>query len=282
MAVESYEVWRGVSDLVAAEVLTDTDSEFTCGTPFAIAGVAQISRTVNADSARVYYDNKGALVINGESAEEITIECAALPLEIRAKLMGLYYDAAKGALYEGGRKTVYFAIGYKTQKVSSDPAKSGDVYVWRLKGSFAEADQEHNTINDGTDSNGESLTYTGVFTNHKFTNKPDALGEPSPATSCVVDTTLGMADVSAFFDAVTTPDTLVASTAYELSIDAALGTTLTVKRGNTTLANGAAIYAGDHLKITCTGGTISVNGTAFISGDIHIVSGDVVVETTQT
>lgn len=282
MAVDSYEVWRGVSDLVAAEVITDTETEFVCGTPFPVAGLATISRTVNASSARVYYDNKGALVINGESAEEITIECAALPLDVRAKLMGLHYDENRGAIYEGGRKTVYYAIGYKTQKVSSDPEKSGDVYVWRLKGSFAESDQVHNTITDGTDSNGESLTYTGVFTNHKFVNKPDAMGDPSPATSTVVDTTLKLSDVSGFFDEVTTPDTLTAKTAYALTITAAAGTTVVVTRGGVALTAADPIYSGDHLTITCTGGTITVNGVAFASGNIQVVTGNVAVVSTAS
>lgn len=282
MAVDSYEVWRGVSDLVAAEVITDTEEEFKCGTPFAVAGLANISKAVNADSARVFYDNKSALIINGEAAEEITIDCSALPLDIRATLMGLSFDAERGAIYEGGRKTVYFAIGYKTQKESSDPSKAGAVYVWRLKGCFKESDQTHKTIDNGTDSNGETLTYSGVFTNHKFANKPDAMGDPSPATSCVVDTTLGLADVSGFFSEVTTPDTLVAKTAYALSITAAANTTVTVKRNGIALSEGDEIYAGDRLTITVTGGTVTVNGTGFISGDIHIVSGNVAVVSTAS
>lgn len=280
--VDSYEVWRGVSDLVAAEVLTDTEAELTYGEVFPVAGVAEIAKTVNADSARVFYDNKGALIINGEAAEEITITASALPLEIRAKLTGQYYDTDRGAIYEGGRKTRYFAIGYKTQKTSSDPAKSGNVFVWRLKGSFSLVDEDNKTIDNGTDSNGETLVYSGVFTNHKFANKPDELGDPSPATSCVVDTTLDKSDVSGFFSEVTTPDTLTAKTAYELTITAAENTTVSVKRNGIALATGAAIYAGDRLTITVTGGTVTVNSSAFISGDIHVVSGNTTVVSTAS
>lgn len=282
MAVDSYEVWRGVKDLVAAEVLTDTEAELTYGEVFPVAGTASISKTVNASSARVYYDNKAALVINGESAEEITIECSALPLDVLAKITGQYYDEQRGALYEGGRETRYFAIGYKTEKESSDPDKAGDVYVWRLKGAFAIPDETNNTKDDSTDSNGTTLVYSGVFTNHKFANKPDKNGDPQPATSCVCDTTLGKADVSGFFDEVTTPDTLTAKPAYELTITAAANTTVTVKRNGVALETGATIYNGDRLEISVTGGTITVNDSAFISGDIHVVRGNVTVVSTAT
>lgn len=279
---EKYEVWRGVSDLVAAEILVDTEAAFTVGTVFPIAGSATISKTVNSSNSPVYYDNGPRLMISSEGPETITIEASAVPLDVLATITGQHFDAARGALYGGGRDIRYFAIGYKAKKLSSDAAGNGDVYVWRLKGVFAIPDETHNTINDGTDSNGTSLTYTGVYTTHKFTNKPDANGEPSPATSVIVDTTMGLADVSAFFDTVTTPDTLAAKTAYKLTISQATGTTVTVKRGGATLANNANIFAGDHLTITVTGGTVKVNNVAFTSGDIHVVSGATTVASTAT
>lgn len=278
--LEKYEVWRGISDLVAAEVLVDTAAAFTTGAVFPIAGSASISKTVNSSNSPVYYDNGPRLMISSEGPETITIEASAVPLDVLAKITGQYYDDARGALYGGGREVRYFAIGYKAKKQSSEAAGNGDVYVWRLKGAFTIPDETHKTINDSTDSNGTTLTYSGIYTTHKFANKPDANGEPQPATSCIVDTTMGLADVEGFFDAVTTPDTLVAKTAYKLTISQAAGTTVTVKRGGVTLANNADIYAGDHLTITVTGGTVTVNSVAFTSGDIHVVAGATTVAST--
>ena len=79
---------------------------------------------------------------------------------------------------------------------------------------------------------------------------------------------------------VTTPDTLTGKTAYKLTITQDTGTVVTVKRGNQTLVNNADIYTGDQLTITVTGGTVAVNDSAFISGDIHIVSGNTAVVST--
>ena len=42
--------WRGIRGLVAAEVITDDASAFTCSTPFPIAGVAELTRTTDASS----------------------------------------------------------------------------------------------------------------------------------------------------------------------------------------------------------------------------------------
>lgn len=84
----------------------------------------------------------------------------------------------------------------------------------------------------------------------------------------------------------------VASTAalktYTLSISAGTGSTITVKRGSTTLSNGATITHGDVLTITFgTGegynlGTHTVNGTAFTSGGSHTVTGAVSVVSSAT
>lgn len=281
MSVEKYEVWRGVSDLVAAEIITDDDTGYVTDDVFPIAGAATITKTANSSTAPVYYDNKAALAIDGQGAETLTIDTSAIPLDVLAKLTGQYYDANKGAIYEGGRTPKYFAVGYKTQKVSSDNASSSDVYVWRLKCMFTIPNQTNNTKNDSTDSNGQQLTCTCLYTNHTFTNKPDPVtGAATSATAVTVDTTLGLANISGFFSTVKTPDNLTGSTAYTLSITAATGTGLNVKRGGVSLGNNTAIYAGDRLTITVLSGTITVNTQPFYSGDVHVVSGNTAVVST--
>ena len=75
---------------------------------------------------------------------------------------------------------------------------------------------------------------------------------------------------------------------YTLSISAGTGSTVTVKRGNTTLSNGATITHGDVLTITFApkaGYNINahtVNGSTFTSGNTHTVSGAVSVAATAT
>ena len=193
--------YRGVEGLVAAEILTDnnvTGEGYTVGEVFAIAGVAEISKAVEQSSEAHYYDNMAAIVIDAVGSDEITISASAIPLEVQAKITGQAYLSDKGALVEGEATRPYFALGYKTQKTNGD-----EIYVWRLKGKFQLGDETNVTKDDGTDANGQELTYTGINTTHKW-DANNAKG----AKALVVNATEGLADVSTFFDTVTTPDSL--------------------------------------------------------------------------
>lgn len=262
--------YRGVEGLVAAEVLTDDETNgYTTGTPFAVAGVAEIQRTTDSSSEAHYYDNIPAVVVSNNASDTVTISASALALDVVAKLTGQVYDTATGSLIEGPRTLKYFAIGYKTKKTNGD-----EVYVWRYKGTFNVPDTDNVTENDSTDANGQELVYTGIATTKKFTKTG------APAKALNVDVALNKADVSTFFTAVTTPDTLVAKPDYTLSITQAAGTTVTVKRNGVTITASDKIHAGDALTITVTGGTVTVDGVAFISGNVHIVTGDTAIVST--
>ena len=268
--------YRGVSDLVAAEVLTDDDDNgYTTGEVFAIAGVAEIAKATDSSNEAHYYDNMPAVVVSSTSADEVTLTVSAIPIDVLGKVTGQKYDDTTGALIEGPRDVKYFAIGYRTKKTNGNV-----MYVWRYKGTFNIPDQTNSTENDSTDANGQELVYTGISTTHKFTRNTDSQGNARGAKALVVDTAKNLADVSTFFDTVTTPDDLVGRTAYELTITQDTGTTVTVKRGTTVLETGAAIYAGDILKISVTGGTVTVNSNDWISGDMHVVAGNVAVVST--
>lgn len=272
--------YRGVEGLVAAEVLTDDDTHgYTTGPVFAIAGVAEISRTTDSSNDAHYYDNMPAVVITSTAADNVTINASAIPLDVVGALTGQYYDETTGALVEGPRDFKYFALGYQTKKTNGDI-----MYVWRYKGTFNIPDQTNTTENNSTDANGQEIVYTGISTTHKFTNNPDRNGNARGAKALIVDTGLELADVSAFFDSVTTPDDISTSvtTNYKLTIVQASNTTVTVKKGNTTLSNNASLTSGDVLTITVTGGTVEVNGQPFTSDGQFTVHSSVVVVSTAT
>lgn len=265
--------YRGVEGLVCAEVLSDDNGAdgYTTGDVFAIAGVAEISKTTDSTDEAHYYDNMPAVVISNTASDEITISASAIPMDVLATITGQVYDETTGALIEGPRTPKYFAIGYITKKTNGDL-----MYCWRLKGRFNLPDQTNVTEDDGTDANGQEIVYTGISTTHKFSKTGKG------AKALVVDVAKGLADVSNFFAAVTTPDTLEANTAYTLTITQAANTTVSVTRNGVALQTGATIYQGDALTISVTGGTETVNGTAWISGDTHNVTGNVAVVSTAS
>lgn len=273
--------WRGVSDLVAAPVITDTAAEYVTGDVFAIAGVATISKAANSSTEAHFYDNKPMIVISSQGADNITVNVSAIPLDVLAELTGQYYNENTGGMVEGERVPKYFALGYKTQKDNGDT-----VCVWRYKGRFNVPDQENNTITDGTDANGQELNFMGVSTVHKFVNNPDPVtGEARGAKAYNVNASLGLADLSTFFDTVTTPDDLTPASSYTLTFSANTGYTCTVTRRGVALATGADIYSGDELKIVGTGtnASVRVNGGVFPNGSIFVVgNADVTISVGST
>lgn len=197
--------WRGVADLVAAEVTGDdneTDGGYVTGAVFDVAPVSELGRTTETSSEPHYYDNVPAIVVSSTGSDEVTVNTAGIPLEVIAKITGQTYDETTGMLVEGVRETKYFALGYKTKKTNGE-----EVFVWRLKGTFNIPDSTHKTEDDGTDGEGQELTYTGISTTHKFTKT----GKVAKAIN--VDLGKDLADAKDFFKTVQTPDTIKAKTA---------------------------------------------------------------------
>lgn len=196
--------FRGVSDLVYAEVLTDDNDEesgYTTGKVKPLSPVAEIGKTTETSSEAKYYDNIPLIVINSEGADEIKIICAPPNLETLSDITGKYYDATKGAMIGAPRKVKYFAIGYKTKGTDGK-----ERYVWRFKGTFSIPDETSKTEDDGTDSENTELTFTGIYTTHKFTVGSEKL----PVKDLVVDERYDKANLSTYFTTVTTPETLKA------------------------------------------------------------------------
>ena len=195
---KTYFEYRGVSNAKYAEVTADDSTAYTTGTVKDFTGVAEISRSTDSSNEPHYYDNIPAIIISSTGSDEITINASGIPFDVLAEITGQYYDSAKGLLVEQERTPKYFAFGYETQKTDGTT-----VFVWRLKGSFSIPDTTSVTQDDGTDANGQEITYTGISTTHVFT----ATGKPAKAVN--VDTSVNVAmTATTFFASVQTPDSL--------------------------------------------------------------------------
>lgn len=197
--------YRGIEGLVYAEVTNDDNATgegkgYITGTVKSLAGIAELSRTTESSSEPHYYDNQPMIVINSTGSDEVTLTTSALPMDVLAEITGQTLDVATGMVIEGARDNKYFALGYKTKKTDGS-----EVFVWRLKGQFNIPDSTHATEDDGTDANGQELTYTGIATTHKFTKN----GKGAKAINVPADAAK-VADLDTFFDTVRTPDTVTA------------------------------------------------------------------------
>lgn len=202
--------YRGVEGLVIAEVTGDDNEEgggYTTGDVESLAPTAEVNKAVETSSETRYYDNQAMLNNSGEGSDTIGIICAGLPLKKLAWISGRSYDAETGALIEGPRATRYFAVGYKTKDTDGFFR-----YVWRYKGTFNVPDEAFKTEDAGTETSNTALTYTGIYTTHKFTkgvlSSDGKTWTPAPAKGLVVSDREGLANLTDFFKTVTTPDTL--------------------------------------------------------------------------
>lgn len=195
---KTYFEYRGVSNAVYAEITADTAENFTTGTVKDLTGVSEIGKTTDSANETHYYDNLPAIVIDSVGSDEITINTSGIPLDVLADITGQYYDQTTGMLVEQESTPKYFAFGYITDK--TDGTK---VLVWRLKGKFSIPGTTSATKDDGTDANGQELTYTGISTVHKFTKT----GKPARAINIDTSVNQTMTDAT-FFETVNTPDTI--------------------------------------------------------------------------
>lgn len=195
---KTYFEYRGVENAVYAEVTADTAATFTTGTVKDLTGVSEIGKSTDSSNETHYYDNLPAIVIDSVGADEISINTSGIPLDVLAEITGQYYDDQTGMLVEQESTPKYFAFGYITNK--TDGTK---VLVWRLKGKFNIPGVTSATKDDGTDANGQELTYTGISTTHKFTKT----GKGARAVNVDTSVNTTMTDAT-FFETVQTPDTI--------------------------------------------------------------------------
>lgn len=206
---EFVDEFRGTDDLYYAEVLYDNNKTtgaegttgYVTGAVAKLAPVAEISKTVETASDTKYYDNVAAITINAEGADTITLNIPALDLPTLAAITGKQIDSTTGAFMDGEATPKQFALGYRLGLTDGTYR-----YVWRYKGSFAIPDETSATKDAGTDSNGQTLTYTGISTIHKFTKAGNI-----PQKALVVDERDGKANLANFFASVTTCDTITAA-----------------------------------------------------------------------
>lgn len=195
---------RGIKNIFAAEILTDdneTDGGYTAGTPFHLIPAGEMSRTADNESLNIYFDNTVFDTVGKEGATEISITGAALRPEAVAKINNKYVDPTTGAIIDTGEyNPKYFALGGETD--NTDGTKE---YFWFMKGTFAIPEQTDKTKDDTTDTNGMTLTYSAVQTQHLF----EVNGEDKPMKRVVIDTaTSKLTDGKNWTDEVVTPDNL--------------------------------------------------------------------------
>lgn len=233
MANNSQQIFefRGVDNFYFAEVNEDDANGYSCGTPVHIP-VQEIGKVTDSSSEAHYYDNKAMIVVNSESADTITLVLAPPALQLLAQVTGKSFDATTGMMVDSPRQNKYFAIMYRTKGTDG-----GYRYVSRLKGQFNIPEESVQTENDGTDTTNTSIEFTGIYTEHEFNkgiyHADTQTWEKAGVKGIVVDARYGLADLSTFFSAIQTPDSITGSSTPTVTGIGVIPSTLALVEGET-------------------------------------------------
>lgn len=203
MAGIKIEEYRGIRNLVVAEMTESIEESTgvvkeTYGTVQPLAGVQQVSAEVNEATETHYYDDMPAIVVDSEGDDTYTLVVSIPSKKTRALIEGLTYDESTGALIGSKKNKKYFAIGFIADKLNGS-----EEYTWVYKGKFTGGSKTHDTKTDGTEATNMEYTFTSISTATKYTKGGNV-------KYMSVDNN-GKADLSKFFESVTTPDTLKAT-----------------------------------------------------------------------
>lgn len=191
-------VYRGVENLVYAEVLVDTKEQFVTGEVKDLSEVGRIAKAVEQSISTEHYSNRPLIVVRGMGGTNLEIVMTPPDLKTFAEITNQRFSARHGALIEGGSTGAkYFALGYKY-----DGTDGGKRLAWRLKGQFNVPNEEYNTKDSGTTTTNMTMTYASVDTIHKFSDGEAAGG-------IIVDSRLVNYGLDKFFNQVVTPDNQV-------------------------------------------------------------------------
>ena len=255
--------FRGCDNLVIAEITGDDNTGYTTSSVEVLAPVAEVSKTVESSSETHYYDNTGMIVIQAEGSDTVTLTVPALPLAKLATVTGKVIDPTTGAFIDSPPVEKYFALGYRL-KLTDGTYR----YVWRLKGSFAIPDETSATEDNGTTTNNQQLTYTGINTAYEFTNGGGA-NVKARSRAVVIDERDGLCDCSTFFSTVQTPDTIAALAVSSVTALSISPTTSSITVGNTatitpttTPSGKPVVWASSNTRVATVSSTGVVTGVA--------------------
>ena len=195
---------RGLKNVYAAEILADdnetgTGHGYEADTPFHLIPAGEMSRTADSEKTDIWYDDVVFATVGKEGSTEISITGAALRPDILARITNKDVDAATGAVIDSGEfAPKYFALLGEAENLDG----SSEMFVF-LKGTFAIPEQADKTIDDSTDTNGMTLTFTAIRTTHVFELKNKV------AKRVVIDTSITALKQNADWTAqVVTPDNI--------------------------------------------------------------------------
>ena len=106
--------YRGVRDVVCAEVITDTADKFEVGTPFSMIWASEISKDTTTSTDTHYYDNMPAIVITSTGSDTTKKQACLLKVSERIRITPLAISqriqAVRRDMSGGSREALVFHL----------------------------------------------------------------------------------------------------------------------------------------------------------------------------
>lgn len=199
----NYNEYRGVRGLVIAEVTADNGT-YTTGTWQELSGVQSVAVAKNESSETHYYDNKAAIVIDAEGADEVTLVVSVLANKTRALIEGVNHDTTKDMIINTPKSRNYFALGYIGAK--TDGTEEINIFY---KGKFSGGAETYNTKDDGTEATNVEYTFTAIHTSSKIYIDSDSISQSVKSVKLPIsDSVTEAAIFGTFSNGVSTSDVL--------------------------------------------------------------------------
>lgn len=152
-----YKVFRGLRKLLYAEVTVGPDGNETWGKWKELAGLQNAEFAPNESSETVFFDNKGAIVIEAEGDQVYTFTTSVPTLQTRTEIAGRTWDNTKKCALGTKMKKKYYAVGFVYAE------NDGTEYVRIvLKGKFGGTSESYATEDNSTTHNTYQLTFNSV------------------------------------------------------------------------------------------------------------------------
>lgn len=192
----------GCDNLVWAPLTADDGTLITYGTPVPFPGLMKIGISPNSSTGTAFFDNGPGDTAATLGAIEVTIDKNALSSNEEALLLGHTIGTNGVVISSGDDVPPEGALGYRTLKSNGKHA-----YVWLLKGSFSEPEDNSETRGDSVSF--QNPTIKGNFS--KVTKKYTIGGKVVQPWRTKLDEEDAAATpeaISKFFNAPVLPDTV--------------------------------------------------------------------------
>ena len=271
------------------------DAQGAYSTGVAWNGLTAVTESPSgADATDLWADNIKYLNLIATEDKKGTIKCYTFP-KAWEECNGKRGISGAVGLYVGQQSRKTFGFSCRTLIGNDTEGTDYGYKIYIVYGATASpSDEEYQTVNDNPNAIEFSYEFNTVPVDTGITGiKPCAIFEVKSTdfNTTALQTRLKTLEDKLYGTTNSDPTLptvaeligiLSGTSGYKLTLTQGDDTTLSVTRGGTALANNADIVAGDVLTISVTGGTVTVNGEAFTSGNTYTVAGNTVVVSTST